>query len=310
MEVSEGQYRAQVDPWLRALYEAGIITARGGYGGTALWFLIEGKREKLEEYMRLDEITQGIVDITGIDASKIKPETLLGEGGLELNADEKLDLLIDLERRFDLTLKQAFQNNVDEKWTSVADIHATFGKPLADKRATELAFTEIVDKAKEAVSEETGAPKEKLLLSTSLINDLAVDEVGLVQIILNLEEAFEIGIDENDSKNISVMESIYRLVAAKRRLNAKYFDEEIAKLRLAEFSADRAELMDIDQIRDIVIDGIAEAAKMDRKAVGMGTPIHKYIKKADRIAIVADAILSGVGVNITLIGQMELHVSI
>lgn len=57
---------------------------------------------------------------------------------------------------------------------------------------------EITKKSIKIISEIAGIPEEKINISDSLANDLGIDSLGLVELMLNTEENFDIKFEESD----------------------------------------------------------------------------------------------------------------
>ena len=58
----------------------------------------------------------------------------------------------------------------------------------------------ILDKIKELVVNQTGVSADKLDMDTSLINDLEADSLEAVEIIMAIEEEFDIEIPDEDAE--------------------------------------------------------------------------------------------------------------
>ena len=58
----------------------------------------------------------------------------------------------------------------------------------------------ILDKIKELIIEQTGVSADKLDMDTSLVNDLEADSLEAVEIIMALEDEFDIEIPDEDAE--------------------------------------------------------------------------------------------------------------
>ncbi|MGX8773492.1 MAG: acyl carrier protein [Bacillota bacterium] len=58
----------------------------------------------------------------------------------------------------------------------------------------------ILEKIKELVMDQTGASGEELSMDTSLVNDLEADSLDAVEIIMAIEEEFDIEIPDEDAE--------------------------------------------------------------------------------------------------------------
>ena len=70
-------------------------------------------------------------------------------------------------------------------------------------------MSEIADKVKKIVVEHLGVEESKVTPEASFIDDLGADSLGLVELVLAFEEAFEIDIPDEDTEKIrSVQDAI------------------------------------------------------------------------------------------------------
>ena len=58
----------------------------------------------------------------------------------------------------------------------------------------------ILDKIKELVVEQTGVSADELSMDTSLVNDLEADSLEAVEIIMTIENEFDIEIPDEDAE--------------------------------------------------------------------------------------------------------------
>ena len=58
----------------------------------------------------------------------------------------------------------------------------------------------ILDKIKELIIEQTGVSADELDMDTSLVNDLEADSLEAVEIIMALEDEFDIEIPDEDAE--------------------------------------------------------------------------------------------------------------
>lgn len=66
----------------------------------------------------------------------------------------------------------------------------------------------VFDKVKEIIVEELNVDAEKVTLEASLKDDLGADSIDAVQIIMDLEDAFNIEIDTDNAEAISTVKNI------------------------------------------------------------------------------------------------------
>ena len=67
-------------------------------------------------------------------------------------------------------------------------------------------MSEIADKVKKIVVEHLGVEESKVTLEASFIDDLGADSLGLVELVLAFEEAFEIDIPDEDTEKIRTVQ--------------------------------------------------------------------------------------------------------
>ena len=66
----------------------------------------------------------------------------------------------------------------------------------------------VFDKVKEIIIDELNVDSEKVTLDANLKEDLGADSIDAVQIIMDLEDAFNIEIDTDNAEAISTVRNI------------------------------------------------------------------------------------------------------
>lgn len=66
----------------------------------------------------------------------------------------------------------------------------------------------VFDKVKEIIIEELNVDADKVTLEANLKDDLGADSIDAVQIIMDLEDAFNIEIDTDNAEAISTVKNI------------------------------------------------------------------------------------------------------
>lgn len=61
------------------------------------------------------------------------------------------------------------------------------------------------DRVKDIVSEQLGADKEKIAMETSFVNDLGADSLDTVELVMELEEEFDINIPDDAAEKIQTV---------------------------------------------------------------------------------------------------------
>ena len=72
----------------------------------------------------------------------------------------------------------------------------------------------VFDKVKEIIVEELGVDEEEVVPSASLKEDLGADSIDAVQIIMDLEDAFNIEIDTDNAKAVATVKDLVESIEA------------------------------------------------------------------------------------------------
>ncbi|NLX06115.1 MAG: acyl carrier protein [Phycisphaerae bacterium] len=83
-------------------------------------------------------------------------------------------------------------------WTRVSVLCQLGGSILADK-------TEVESKVIEIVSEQMGVDKAEISRETSFINDLNADSLDTVELVMELEDAFDMNIPDEEAEKIQTV---------------------------------------------------------------------------------------------------------
>jgi acyl carrier protein len=75
---------------------------------------------------------------------------------------------------------------------------------------------ETIDKVKEILSERLDTPADEILDSTSVQDDLGADSLDIVDIIMDVEEFFDIQVPEEDIPTLKTVEDIAKYVDSKK----------------------------------------------------------------------------------------------
>lgn len=74
---------------------------------------------------------------------------------------------------------------------------------------------EIQERVIKIVCDQMGTTPDKVARETSFINDLGADSLDLVELIMELEEEFEIQIPDDDSSNIQTVGQAIDYISSK-----------------------------------------------------------------------------------------------
>jgi acyl carrier protein len=69
----------------------------------------------------------------------------------------------------------------------------------------EIAVSSVPDKVTDIVCDQLGVPREKVAPETSFINDLGADSLDTVELVMELEEEFDISIPDEDAEKIQTV---------------------------------------------------------------------------------------------------------
>lgn len=75
----------------------------------------------------------------------------------------------------------------------------------------------ILEKIKAIIVDQLGVDEEEITLEASLIDDLGVDSLEIFEIVMSLEEEFEIEIPNEDIENIKTTGDIVKYIEEKTK---------------------------------------------------------------------------------------------
>ncbi len=78
-----------------------------------------------------------------------------------------------------------------------------------------MADKQIFSKIKDIVVEQLGVDDEEVSLSTSFVDDLGADSLDIVELVMAMEEEFDIEIPDEDAASISTVEDVVEYVEHK-----------------------------------------------------------------------------------------------
>lgn len=74
----------------------------------------------------------------------------------------------------------------------------------------------------QTIARRLGVSREKLIAGASLIEDLGVDSLDIVELIMELEEEFEIAVQEQDVQRMRTIDELIEFIV--RRMRDKLWD--------------------------------------------------------------------------------------
>lgn len=72
-----------------------------------------------------------------------------------------------------------------------------------------------VDKVKELISQQLNKPVEEITEDKEVVKDLGADSLDVVEMLMSLEEEFNITVPEEDAVNIKTVGDIIKLIEEK-----------------------------------------------------------------------------------------------
>ncbi len=70
----------------------------------------------------------------------------------------------------------------------------------------------ILEKVKEVIVDQLGVEEEIIKTDTSFIDDLGADSLDIVELIMSLEEEFDIQIPDNEAEKISTVGDVVEYI--------------------------------------------------------------------------------------------------
>lgn len=74
----------------------------------------------------------------------------------------------------------------------------------------------LFEKVRDIIVDQLGVDAEEVKMETKLIEDLGVDSLEIFEVVMSLEEEFELEIPNEDVENIKSVEEIVKYIQAKQ----------------------------------------------------------------------------------------------
>ncbi len=71
-----------------------------------------------------------------------------------------------------------------------------------------MSSEEIFEKVKKIIVDQLGVPESNITLSSSFIDDLGADSLDTVELIMAIEEAFDIEIPDEDAEKVVTVQDV------------------------------------------------------------------------------------------------------
>lgn len=75
-----------------------------------------------------------------------------------------------------------------------------------------MSSEEVFDKVKEIIVEQLGAAENAVTLDASFIDDLGADSLDIVELIMSLEEEFDMEIPDSDAEKIVTVNDVVEYI--------------------------------------------------------------------------------------------------
>lgn len=74
----------------------------------------------------------------------------------------------------------------------------------------------VFEKIKEMIAKELNVPESKINLDTNFVDDLGADSLDAIQLVMAVEEAFDISISDEEAQTIQKVSDIVKLIESKK----------------------------------------------------------------------------------------------
>ncbi|MFL0249886.1 acyl carrier protein [Clostridium neuense] len=72
----------------------------------------------------------------------------------------------------------------------------------------------IFEKVKGIIAEQLGLEKDEITMDSSFVDDLGADSLDIVELIMALEEEFDIEIPDEDAEKVSLVKDVVEYIKA------------------------------------------------------------------------------------------------
>ena len=70
----------------------------------------------------------------------------------------------------------------------------------------------VLEKVKKILSEQFDVEEEKITAGTSIINDLGADSLDVVDLLMSIEDEFEVEVPDDEIENIKTVEDLVKYI--------------------------------------------------------------------------------------------------
>ena len=72
----------------------------------------------------------------------------------------------------------------------------------------------IFEKVRDIIAEQLGLEKDEITMDSSFVDDLGADSLDIVELIMALEEEFDIEIPDEDAEKVSAVKDVVEYIKA------------------------------------------------------------------------------------------------
>tara|TARA_Y100001970_G_C14034032_1_gene750117 strand:- start:151 stop:417 length:267 start_codon:yes stop_codon:yes gene_type:complete len=83
------------------------------------------------------------------------------------------------------------------------------------KKATKATNQDGTDKIKKIIMDKLNVEESKITMEASFMNDLGADSLDQVELIMQLEEEFDIEISDEEAETLTTVEKVYQFLDSK-----------------------------------------------------------------------------------------------
>ena len=76
-----------------------------------------------------------------------------------------------------------------------------------------MSENEIYEKLKSIVKEQLGVDEDKITMEATFIDDLSADSLDIVELVMNIEEEFDIEIPDSDAEKIVTIGDVVEYIS-------------------------------------------------------------------------------------------------
>ena len=84
-----------------------------------------------------------------------------------------------------------------------------------------MSMTPIQEKVTKIISEQLGVNEENVKGSTSFVDDLGADSLDIVELVMAMEEEFNIEIPDEEAEKLKTVQDVFNYIDTKQNLGNK-----------------------------------------------------------------------------------------